>query len=60
MARASVGIVNGSLCFVKRDDPGKLLSGASFLWEDNIHILNVAMGLLQKGENRKNLSLLKA
>lgn len=54
------GIVNGSLCFAKRDEPGKLLSGASFLWEDNIHILNVAMGLLQKGENRKKLSLLKA
>ncbi len=54
------GIVNGSLCFVKRDEPGKLLSGSSFLWVDNIHVLNVAMGLLQNSENRKKLSLLIA
>ncbi len=54
------GIVNGSLCFAKRDEPGKLLSGSSFLWVDKIHILNVAMGLLQNSENRKKISLLKA
>ena len=54
------GIVNGSLCFAKRDEPGKLLSGSSFLWVDNIHVLNVAMGLLQNSESRKKLSLLKA
>ena len=54
------GIVNGSLCFAKRDEPTKLLSGSSFLWTDNVHVLNVAVGLLQNSENRKKLSLLKA
>ncbi|MDD4160598.1 MAG: hypothetical protein PHO18_06600 [Synergistaceae bacterium] len=53
------GIVNGSLCFVKREDPEKLLAGCSFLWVDNAHILNIAMGLLQNSDDRKKLSLLK-
>ena len=53
------GILNGSLCFTKTDEPGKLLAGCSFLWIDNVHVLNVAMGLLQNSDNRKKLSSLK-
>ncbi len=53
------GIVNGSLCFTKRDEPGKLLAGYSFLWVDNMHVLNVAMGLLQNNDDIKKLSQLK-
>ena len=54
------GIVNGSLCFARKEDPGKILSGCSFLWVDNAHVLNVAMGLLQNSDNKKKLSLSKA
>lgn len=53
------GIVNGSLCYTRRDEPGRLLVGSSFLWVDNVHILNVAMGLLQNTDDRKKLSSLK-
>ena len=54
------GIVNGSLCFARKEDPGKILSGCSFLWVDNAHVLNVAMGLFQNSDNKKKLSLSKA
>ena len=54
------GIVNGSLCFAKKEDPGKILAGCSFLWVDNAHVLNVAMGLFQNSDNKKKLSLSKA
>ena len=50
------GIVNGSLCFVSLDEPGKPLAGCSFLWADNAHVLNVAMGLLENKKNKKRLS----
>lgn len=53
------GIVNGNLCFAKKEETEKLLVGGSFLWVDNMHILNVAMGLLQNSNKRKKLSLLK-
>ena len=54
------GIVNGSLCFARKEDPGKILAGCSFLWVDNAHVLNVAMGLFQNSDNKKKLSLSKA
>jgi len=50
------GILNGSLCFVLRDEPGRLLAGCSLLWVDNAHVLNVAIELLQKDKNKKLLS----
>ncbi len=50
------GIVNGSFCFASLEEPDKLLTGCSFLWVDNAHVLNVAMALLQKNENKKKLS----
>jgi hypothetical protein len=53
------GIVNGSLCFARKEEPNKILAGCSFLWVDNAHVLNVAMGLLQKNEHVKKLSMLK-
>ncbi len=53
------GIVNGSLCFARKEEPGRILAGCSFLWVDNAHVLNVALGLLQNSENKKKLSLLK-
>ncbi len=53
------GIVNGSLCFAKAEDPGKILAGCSFLWVDNVHVLNVAMGLLQNSDKKNKLSKVK-
>ncbi len=53
------GIVNGSLCFAESGDSGKNLASSSFLWVDNAHVLNVAMGLLQSSKNKKKLSSAK-
>ena len=50
------GIVNGSICFVLKEEPGRIIGGCSFLWTDNAHVLNVAMGLLQNSSGKKKLS----
>lgn len=50
------GIVNGSLCFVSLEDPDNVIVGCSFLWTDNAHVLNVAMGLLQNSKDKTKLS----
>ena len=47
------GIVNGSLCFTHRLKPDKVLAGASFLWVDNVCILNVALGLMSRVHGKK-------
>lgn len=54
------GIVNGSLCFASKEEPGRILAGCSFLWVDNAHVFNVAMGLLQNSEQINKISMLKA
>ena len=53
------GIVNGSLCFAELGESGKTLVGCSFLWIDNAHVLNVALGLLQNSKQKKKLSSCK-
>lgn len=50
------GIVNGSICFALKEEPDRILAGCSFLWTDNAHILNVAMGLKQNSPEKKKLS----
>lgn len=50
------GIINGSLCFARRENPDKLLTGLSFLWVDNAHILYGAIKLLEKSTQKNRLS----
>ncbi|MCE5201788.1 MAG: hypothetical protein LLF78_04680 [Synergistaceae bacterium] len=50
------GIVNGSLCFAPLSMPQKLLAGASFLWVDNVCLLNVALGIMMHSKNKTRLS----
>lgn len=51
------GVVNGSLCFAPANEPNKLLAGLSFLWIDNVHVLNVALALVDNSQDKKKLSL---
>lgn len=53
------GIVNGGLCFVPAAEQSKILASCSFLWVDNAHILNVALGLLERSESKVKLSALR-
>lgn len=50
------GIINGSLCFARRESPDKLLTGLSFLWIDNVHVLHGAIKLLEKSTQKSRLS----
>lgn len=50
------GIINGSLCFARREDPDKLLIGLSFLWVDNVRILYGAIKLLENSTQKSRLS----
>lgn len=50
------GVVNGNLCFAPANASDKLLVGLSFLWIDNVHVLNVALALLDNSKDKKKLS----
>lgn len=50
------GIINGNLCFAGRENPDRLLTGLSFLWVDNVHILYGAIKLLEKSTQKSRLS----
>lgn len=45
----------GSLCFVKRDEPDKLLAGLSFLNVDNVRVLDAALTLLARSDSGTSL-----
>lgn len=49
-------IVNGSLCFVVLESPDKPLAGLSFLYVDNVHLLNAALKLLEQSPGKTKLS----
>lgn len=50
------GVLNGSLCFAAREAPAKPLTGLSFLWVDNAHILLTALKLFSQNSGIKKLS----
>lgn len=50
------GVINGNLCFARRETPDKLLTGLSFLWVDNVHVLYGAIKLLEKSTQKSSLS----
>ena len=50
------GAVNGSLSFVSREKPDRLLFGLSFLWVDNTHVLYAALKLLEQSPDKTRLS----
>ena len=52
------GVVNGNLCFAPKEEPENLLVGLSFLWVDNVHMLNVALAPLLSAEKRTKISSL--
>ncbi|MDO5562127.1 MAG: hypothetical protein Q4F74_00770 [Synergistaceae bacterium] len=49
-------VVNGTLCFVPLSEPDNILAGASFIWSDNLHVLDVALSMLGQSEDKRRLS----
>ena len=54
------GIVNGNLVFTPVGEQTNLLTSASFIWTDNLHMLSVALALLQREKKKKLLSSISA
>lgn len=51
------GVYNGSICFAGLDRPGDILAGASFIWSDNLHALDVALSMLARADDKRKLSV---
>lgn len=50
------GTISGYLSFATHDDPEKILAGTSFLWTKNVHMFNVALGMLPHAKDKTKLS----